>query len=41
MVDFVIRNRIEDPELMKGFDRDGYEFNAALSDDKNWVFCRG
>ncbi|MEL6552862.1 MAG: peroxide stress protein YaaA [Cyanobacteria bacterium J06621_11] len=41
MVDFVIRNRIENPELMKGFDRDGYEFNPNLSDEETWVFCRG
>ncbi|MEL7072219.1 MAG: peroxide stress protein YaaA [Cyanobacteria bacterium J06581_3] len=40
MVDFVIRNRIENPELMKGFDRDGYSFNAELSDENTWVFCR-
>ncbi|MEL6880016.1 MAG: peroxide stress protein YaaA, partial [Cyanobacteria bacterium J06607_10] len=40
MVDFVIRNRIENPELMKGFDRDGYYFNADLSEADTWVFCR-
>ena len=40
MVDFVIRNRIEDPELMKGFDTDGYFFNEALSEADTWVFCR-
>lgn len=40
MVDFVIRNRIESLELMKGFDRDGYAFNAELSTDDEWVFCR-
>ena len=40
MVDFVIRNRIENPELMKGFDRDGYEFNSELSSEDEWVFCR-
>ncbi len=40
MVDFVIRNRIDTPELMKGFDSDGYAFNKALSTEANWVFCR-
>ena len=40
MVDFVIRNRIENPELMRGFDRDGYEFNEALSNEDTWIFCR-
>ncbi len=40
MVDFVIRNRIENPELMKGFDSDGYIFNESLSTTDSWVFCR-
>ncbi len=40
MVDFVIRNRIVDPEQMKGFDRDGYVFNPALSEPNSWVFSR-
>lgn len=40
MVDFVIRNRIDNPELMKGFDSDGYAFNESLSTTDNWVFCR-
>ncbi len=40
MVDFVIRNRIDTPELMKGFDSDGYTFNEALSTEASWVFCR-
>ncbi|WP_228024480.1 peroxide stress protein YaaA [cf. Phormidesmis sp. LEGE 11477] len=40
MVDFVIRNRIDNPELMKGFDSDGYSFNKALSTADHWIFCR-
>ena len=40
MVDFVVRNRIENPELMKGFDRDGYAFNKELSSENEWIFCR-
>ncbi len=40
MVDFVIRNRIEDPEQMKGFDRDGYTFRPELSTADSWIFCR-
>ena len=40
MVDFVIRNRIENPELIKGFDSDGYTFNSELSTTDSWVFCR-
>ncbi|MBE9032708.1 peroxide stress protein YaaA [filamentous cyanobacterium LEGE 11480] len=40
MVDFVIQNRIEDVEQLKGFDTEGYYFNETLSDPDNWVFCR-
>lgn len=40
MVDFVIRNRIENPELIKGFDSDGYAFNKTLSTKDSWVFSR-
>jgi cytoplasmic iron level regulating protein YaaA (DUF328/UPF0246 family) len=40
MVDFVIRNRIDNPVLMKGFDSDGYVFNESRSTTDSWVFCR-
>ncbi|EDX86904.1 conserved hypothetical protein [Synechococcus sp. PCC 7335] len=40
MVDFVIRNRIDNPTLIKGFDSDGYTFNKSLSTTDSWVFCR-
>lgn len=40
MVDFVIRNRIDNPALMKGFDSDGYTFNEELSTTDSWLFSR-
>lgn len=40
MARFMIQNRIETPEGLKGFDADGYEFAEALSDDQNYVFLR-
>lgn len=40
MADYIIRQRIEDPEAMKKFKRDGYKFNKLLSDDKQWTFER-
>jgi len=41
MVDYIIKNEINDPEPMKSFDTDGYRFNPALGDADNWVFTRG
>lgn len=38
---FVIRNRLTDPQQMKGFDVDGYRFNEELSSGNRWVFTRG
>jgi cytoplasmic iron level regulating protein YaaA (DUF328/UPF0246 family) len=40
MADYIIRNRIENPEDLKKFNLDGYRFNKALSDDKQWTFER-
>ena len=40
MVDFVVRNRIQDVEDLKGFDSEGYAFSNALSTTNDWVFCR-
>jgi cytoplasmic iron level regulating protein YaaA (DUF328/UPF0246 family) len=41
MVDFLIKNAINEPEPMKSFDTDGYRFNPELGDSDNWVFTRG
>ena len=40
MTDYIIRNRIENPEDIKKFKLGGYKFNKALSDDKQWTFER-
>jgi hypothetical protein len=40
MADYIIRNRIEDPEDVKKFKLGGYRFNKSLSDDKQWTFER-
>lgn len=40
MVDFVVRNRIQNIEALKGFDTEGYTFRESLSEADNWVFCR-
>mgnify|MGYP006281976907 CR=1 FL=1 len=37
---FIIENRIEDPEALKGFDEQGYLYSAEMSDEKEWVFIR-
>ncbi len=40
MTDYIIRNRVENPEDLKKFKLGGYKFNKALSDDKQWTFER-
>jgi cytoplasmic iron level regulating protein YaaA (DUF328/UPF0246 family) len=40
MTDFAIKNRIKDPEKLKTFNVDGYEFSEPLSDHGDWVFVR-
>ena len=40
MADYIIRNRIERVEDIKKFKLGGYEFDRALSDDKQWTFER-
>ena len=40
MCDFIIRNRIKQPENLKSFNLDGYRFRAGLSTDTQWVFGR-
>ena len=41
MIDFIIQNRITEPEPLKEFTRNGYAFHPDLSTPKNWVFSRG
>ena len=40
MTDYIIRNRITNPEHLKGFDREGYTYNESMSSDKELVFIR-
>jgi len=41
MTSYIVKNRVEDPESLKLFDWEGYEYNDKLSNDANWVFTRG
>lgn len=41
MTNFIIKNRISDPELLKSFEGKGYIYNPNESDECNWVFLRG
>ncbi len=40
MCEFMIRNRIVDPEGLKDFAGNGYRFNKRLSKGSNWIFTR-
>ena len=40
MTSYIIRNRLTDPEQIKHFDKDGYKFNPAESNETDWVFTR-
>jgi cytoplasmic iron level regulating protein YaaA (DUF328/UPF0246 family) len=40
MARYLVDHRIDNPEALKDFDRDGYAFNAKLSDTHEWVFTR-
>jgi len=40
MLHFIIQNRINDPEFLKAFDKDGYYFNNDISTKTDWVFSR-
>ena len=40
MARYMIQNRIEKAEDLKGFNTAGYKFQAKMSDDKTWTFTR-
>lgn len=40
MCRFAIKNKIKNPEHLKGFDLGGYVFNEELSQENDWVFTR-
>ena len=41
MVRYAIDNKLQKVEGLQDFDYEGYSFNQELSQDDNWVFCRG
>ena len=41
MARFMCEHRLDDPEGLKGFDADGYAFDAELSGPDKWMFVRG
>ncbi|MDO6512810.1 peroxide stress protein YaaA [Neptuniibacter sp. 2_MG-2023] len=40
MTRYIIQNQIEDPELLKNFDIEGYRFAESMSEGDNWTFIR-
>lgn len=40
MARYCVKNRLEDPELLKGFNEDRYSFDAKQSTENEWVFVR-
>lgn len=40
MTNFAIKNKIENPEQLKTFNEEGYEFSGGLSSTFDWVFVR-
>lgn len=40
MTNFAIRNRTTDPEQLKTFNEEKYEFSESLSSENDWVFVR-
>ena len=40
MANFIIKNKIQDPEELKHFTKENYQFNTDLSDDSNFIFTR-
>ena len=40
MTRFAIDQKIDDPELLREFDYDGYQFDESLSTENDWTFTR-
>lgn len=40
MTNFAIKNKLTDPENLKTFQQEGYEYSEPLSSDQDWVFVR-
>ena len=41
MINYIIRNRLTDAEVLKDFSDEGYLYNQELSSDSKWVYVRG
>ncbi len=41
MTNYMVKNKINSVDELRGFDYEGYAFNNELSQDLNWVFTRG
>jgi len=41
MTSYIVKNKVKDPESLKLFDWEGYEYNDTLSKGDNLVFTRG
>lgn len=41
MTRFILENRVENPEDLKGFSWEGFEFNESRSSEKQFVFTNG
>jgi len=41
MTNYILKNQISNPEELKLFNREGYEYNDRLTEGDNWVFTRG
>ncbi len=40
MTNFAIKNKLTDPQQLKTFEQEGYEFSEPLSSEMEWVFVR-
>lgn len=40
MTNFAIKQKLTDPQQLKTFQQEGYEFSEPLSSDQDWVFVR-
>jgi cytoplasmic iron level regulating protein YaaA (DUF328/UPF0246 family) len=41
MVQFMLKNRLTEPQDLKAFSAENYRFRATLSDATTWIFTRG
>ncbi len=40
MTHYIVKNKVTNPEKVKGFNLEGYTFNEELSSDSSWTFTR-